>query len=607
MQTIVLWNDSARELLGYAAAEIGTWEAFLGRAFPSATDRASADARLRAALRRSRDEHSPTSGGDVEVTCKNGRTVLAEVTVLDFDMYSLVYLHDLTEHNRAIEALRESEERLVAAFSAFPEAVTISSRKTGRYVLVNEGFCRMTGYSKAETIGVTSEDLDIWVDRADREAVIDQLLAQGSIENYEAPFQRRDGSRLTGRLSGRTISAGGEPYLLTITRDVTRERELEERIHQAQRLESVGRLAGGVAHDFNNLLTCIIGNLEQAIEGLPAESPIRADLEATMGASERAAAATRQLLAFGRRQVLTPEIVSLNSIVENSSKLLGRLLGEDIEMRMTLAPDLVQIRADALQVEQIILNLAVNARDAMPHGGKLTLETGNVSLSEEYAEQHVGVKAGPHAQLTVTDNGCGMSQEVQGHVFEPFFTTKGVGKGSGLGLATVYGIVTQSGGHITLYSEPNVGTCFRISFPRDDSVPEVHAVATSSPPPTIGTETVLVVEDDPQVRSLLRRVLSKVGYRVLLADHGQTAIELWQTCQDPIHLVVTDVVMPHMSGRELIDRLHATQPQLKVLYMSGFTDDALGHQGVLEPGTPFLPKPFTADQLKKKVRMLLDG
>jgi two-component system, cell cycle sensor histidine kinase and response regulator CckA len=606
-QNVVIWNDSARELFGYGAAEIGTWKAFLECAFPTADDRAAIDARLRMALGRSREGHCAASGGDVEVKCKNGRTAHVEVTVLDLGSYSLVYLHDLTEHNRAVEALRESEERLVAAFSAFPEAVTLVSSKTGRYVLVNEGFCRITGHTKATTIGLTSAELNLWADDADRQAVDHLLRTQGSVENYEARFRRRDGSFLTGMLSGRAILAGAEPYFIHITRDVTHERELEERIHQAQRLESVGRLAGGVAHDFNNLLTCIIGNLEQVLEGLPEDSPIRADLEATMGASERAAAATRQLLAFGRRQVMTPEILSLNGIVEKSSKLLGRLLGEDIEIRMTLAPNLVQVRADALQLEQIILNLAVNARDAMPNGGKLTLETCNVELSDEYAAQHVGVKAGPHAQLTVTDNGCGMTQDIQSHVFEPFFTTKGVGKGSGLGLATVYGIVTQSGGQITLYSEPNVGTCFRIYFPEDCSAPEPRAPVSSILPPTIGNETVLVVEDDPQVRSLLRRVLSKVGYHVILADHGRCAIELWQSSPEPIHLVVTDVVMPHMSGRELVDRLRATQPQLKVLYMSGFTDDALGHHGVLDPGTPFLPKPFTADQLKKKVRSVLDG
>jgi len=593
--------------LGYTATEVPTYEALLENVFSTDTDRAAKTTRLRQAVEQSRHGRAFGSAGELHFNCKQGRIVPVDVTVVDLGTHAVFYLHDLSEHHRAIEALRESEERLAAAFSAFPAAVTISSQKTSRYLLVNEGFCRMTGYKKSETIGQTSQELDIWVDRADRQKVFEQLVAHGTIENFEARFRRRDGTVLTGVLSGRTIEVGSERYLLTITRDVTREHELEERIQQAQRLESVGRLAGGVAHDFNNLLTCIIGNLEQVLENLPADSELRSDLEATMGASERAAAATRQLLAFGRRQVLTLETLSLNVIVENSSKLLKRLLGEDIEIRMTLAVDLVNVRADALQLEQIVLNLAVNARDALPNGGKLTLETCNVELSEEYAAQHVGVSKGRHAQLTVSDNGCGMTEDIQRHVFEPFFTTKDVGKGSGLGLASVYGIVTQSGGHITLASEPNVGTCFRLYFPEDQSALTPRVAECSIMPATSGNATVLVVEDDPQVRSLLRRVLSKAGYRIILAEHGKNAIDLWDQCQEPIDLVLTDVVMPHMSGRELIERLRLVQPQLKALFMSGFTDDALGHHGVLDPGTPFLPKPFTADQLKLKVRAVLNG
>jgi two-component system, cell cycle sensor histidine kinase and response regulator CckA len=604
---IVLWNASAHDLFGYAAEDIPTCDAFLELAFRDSVERQTVSDRIVSALGQSRLERRATPAGDVEITCANGRVLLAEVIALDLDQYSIVYLHDLTEHNRAVEALRESEERLAAAFSALPEALSIISQKTNRYVVVNEGFCRITGYAKSETVGRTNRDLDIWVDGADREAVVDRLIAHGAVENLEVRLRRRDRTVFTGMLSGRTISAGGETYLLTITRDVTRERELEERIHQAQRLESVGRLAGGVAHDFNNLLTCIIGNLEQVLDGLPTDSSIRTDLEATMAASERAAAATRQLLAFGRRQVLTPETLSLNAIVEQSSKLLGRLLGEDIEMRMTLAKDLYRIRADALQLEQIILNLAVNARDAMPNGGKLTIETANVELNDEYAIQHMGVTAGPHVQLTVTDNGCGMTEDLQQHIFEPFFTTKEVGKGTGLGLATVYGIVTQSGGHISVYSEPNVGTSFRMYFPRDESISEPRSVPSSHAAPPPSHETILVVEDDAQVRSLLRRVLSKVGYDVLLADNGLSALEIWQSRPGPIDLVVTDVVMPKMSGKDLVSRLSESQPQLKVLYMSGFTDDALGHHGVLDPGTPFLAKPFTAEQLKKKVQSVLAG
>lgn len=602
-----LWNHAARDLSGYSNEDLPTLSSLVALLRPQEVEKVSIAPRLASALSQSRERRQASPIGDVELTCRDGRVILVEAIALEVEGYSIFYLHDLTEHRRALEALRESEERLAAAFSALPEALSITSTKTDRYVLVNEGFCRITGHAKADTIGKTQRDLAIWVNPLDRQTVTNQLLAHGAVANFEAPFQRLDGKKFTGLVSGRTILVGGETYLLTITRDVTRERELEERIHQSQRLESVGRLAGGVAHDFNNLLTCIIGNLEQVLEGLPPDAAIRSDVQATMAASERAAAATRQLLAFGRRQVLTPEQLSLNRVVERSSQLLRRLLGEDIEIRMVLAPDLHLIRADALQLEQIILNLAVNARDAMPRGGKLTLETTNVTLSQEYASQHVAVNPGPHIRLTVTDNGSGMADEVKQHIFEPFFTTKELGKGSGLGLATVYGIVSQSGGHISVYSELDVGTSFSIYFPRDDA----EVCSRSAPPsvaaPASGHEAILVVEDDVQVRSLIRRVLTKAGYKVFVAENGLAAIELWRGRTETIHLLVTDVVMPQMSGRQLADYLNATQPQLKVLYMSGFTDDALGHHGVLEPGTPFLPKPFTSEQLKKKVRAVLDG
>jgi PAS domain S-box-containing protein len=507
----------------------------------------------------------------------------------------IAYLHDLTEHNRAIEALRESEERLSAAFAAFPEAIAISSLRTGRYLLVNDGFTHITGWPRDLVIGRTVDELNIWLDKDERERIVADMVGTSELKHFESVFRRRDGTSFVGLSSGRTIAAAGETYLLTIVRDTTQQRELEQKVQQAQRLESVGRLAGGVAHDFNNLLTCIIGNIEQVLEGLPANAPVRQDLMATLDASERAAGVTRQLLAFGRRQVLSPESISLNGIVTNLSKLLVRLLGEDIEINMSLASNLRLVRADALQIEQIILNLAVNARDAMPQGGKLTIETQNVHLDEEYANEHVGVKPGAHVLLTVT------------HIFEPFFTTKEVGKGTGLGLSTVYGIVAQSEGHVTVYSELGKGTTFRIYFPHDP----IQTFPISLPPRSttlpVGTETILVVEDDRQVRSILRRVLVKAGYRILLAENGAEALTLFTAHEGPIHLVVTDVVMPKMSGKELATHLALRYPELKVLYMSGFTDDALGHHGVLQPGTPFIAKPFTAEQLKTKVRHVLDG
>jgi PAS domain S-box-containing protein len=545
--------------------------------------------------------------GEVAVRSARGQSVPVELVLATTHDYVVAFIHDLTEHNRAVEALRESEERLNAAFEAFPEALAISSLKTDRYLVVNDGFSHMTGWPRELTIGRTAEELDVWVDKNALQSSIDNMVRSNELQHFESVFRRRNGNTFVGQVSGRKITAAGETYILTIVRDTTHQRELEQKVQQAQRLESVGRLAGGVAHDFNNLLTCIIGNIEQALENLPADAPIRQDLLATLDASDRAAGVTRQLLAFGRRQVLSPERLSLNVIVTNLSKLLTRLLGEDIEIHESLAPNLHSIRADALQIEQIILNLAVNARDAMPKGGSLTIETENVILDEEYASNHVGVKPGPHVLLSVTDNGSGMTEETKAHLFEPFYTTKAVGKGTGLGLSTVYGIVAQSDGHITVYSELGQGSTFRIYFPRDNTQTCTMSLPLRNSPHPIGTETILVVEDDLQVRSILRRVLVKAGYRILLAENGADALALFTAYENPIHLVVTDVVMPKMSGKELATQLRQRHPEIKVLYMSGFTDDALGHHGILQPGTPFIAKPFTADQLKAKVRLVLDG
>jgi PAS domain S-box-containing protein len=604
---VLLWNEPAELSFGYSPENLRTLTDWFRACFPDETTRQTLERRWELAVSTAAQTARGVDLGEIEIKNRHGQSVPVELVLTVTEGHVIAFLHDLTEHNRAIEAIRESEERLSAAFAAFPEAIAIGSLKTGRYLLVNDGFTHVTGWPRDLTIGRTAAELNIWVAPDNHRTILDEMVKTSELKHFEAVFRRRDGSTFVGLISGRTITAAGETYILTIVRDTTHQRELEQKVQQAQRLESVGRLAGGVAHDFNNLLTCIIGNIEQALEGLPADAPVRQDLIATLDASERAAGVTRQLLAFGRRQVLAPESLSLNVIVTNLGKLLERLLGEDIEIHASLAQDLHLVRADALQIEQIILNLAVNARDAMPQGGKLTIETLNVCLDEEYASDHVGVKPGHHALLSVTDNGSGMSEETKAHIFEPFFTTKEVGKGTGLGLSTVYGIVAQSEGHITVYSEPGRGTTFRIYFPRDDSQP----FAISQPPRSmtlpIGTETILVVEDDRQVRSILRRVLIKAGYSILLAENGAEALVLFAAHDGPIHLVVTDVVMPKMSGKELATQLAKQHPELKVLYMSGFTDDALGHHGVLQPGTPFIAKPFTAEQLKTKVRHVLDG
>jgi PAS domain S-box-containing protein len=604
---VVLWNEPAQHSFGYLAEELLTLLGWFRTCFPHEPTRVSLEKRWENAVITATDSERGVDLGEIELLSARGTLVPVELVLTVAQGYTIVFLHDLTEHNRAIEALRESEERLSAAFAAIPDALAVTSMKTGRFLLVNDGFTHIMGWPRNLTIGKTSIELELWSDQNMARGVVEEMLHDNELRQFETTFRRRNGTTFVGLVTGRIIAAAGEKFVLMIVRDTTHQRELEQKVQQAQRLESVGRLAGGVAHDFNNLLTCIIGNIEQVLEGLPPDAPVRQDLIATLDASERAAGVTRQLLAFGRRQVLAPESLSLNVIVTNLSKLLERLLGEDIEIHLSLAPNLHLVRADALQIEQIILNLAVNARDAMPHGGKLTIETKNVELDDHYANDHVGVRPGPHILLSVSDNGSGMSEETQLHIFEPFFTTKEVGKGTGLGLSTVYGIVAQSDGHITVYSELGQGTTFRIYFPHDTTQPYIATLPPRSVALPVGTETILVVEDDRQVRSILRRVLLKAGYRVLLAENGADALVLFAAHEGPIHLVVTDVVMPKMSGKELATRLGEIHPELKVLYMSGFTDDALGHHGVLQPGTPFIPKPFTAEQLKAKVRHVLDG
>jgi two-component system cell cycle sensor histidine kinase/response regulator CckA len=383
--------------------------------------------------------------------------------------------------------------------------------------------------------------------------------------------------------------------------------QLEEHYRQAQKMEAVGQLAGGIAHDFNNLLTVINGYSELLLlRYLKADHPSRKYLEEIKRAGERAATLTGQLLAFSRKQILQLQIVDLNTVVAEMDKMFRRLISEDIDLDTRLAPDLAPIKADRGQVEQVLLNLVVNARDAMPQGGKLTFETANVRLDQDYADEHAEVTPGEYVLLAVSDTGIGMTEEIKARIFEPFFTTKEEGKGTGLGLATCFGIIKQSKGHIGVYSEPGLGTTFKIYLPCATETTEPIAAREESETLPRGTETILLVEDGEAVRVLAAQLLREQGYTVLEAGNGEEALRLTEAQIEPeIHLLLTDVVMPQMGGKELADRLQAERPNLKVLFTSGYTDDAIVHHGVLEPGIAFLEKPFTASTLLRKVRQTL--
>jgi len=511
------------------------------------------------------------------------------------------------ERRRAEAALREAE----AGYSTLVEQAPVGiyrSNPAGRFLSANRALARILGYdSPAELLGLDMTR-DVYADPAERQRLLDRdSYTEREYDEVEATWKRKDGRRLTVQLSVRAVrdGSGDVEYYETFVRDVTEQRRLEGQLLQAQKMEAVGRLAGGVAHDFNNLLTVILSYSDLLLEDLPPEIPDRADVAEIRKAAVAASSLTRQLLAFSRQQVLEPRVLDVNTVVASTEKLLTRLLGEDVSLTTTLAAALGAVKVDPGQLEQIIMNLAVNARDAMPRGGRLSIETANVEMDESYVHGHPLARPGHYVMLAVSDTGTGMDAATQARIFEPFFTTKEAGKGTGLGLATVYGIVRQSSGFIWVYSEPGHGTSFKIYLPRVDE--PVSPAGAPAPQVVGGSETVLVVEDVAAVRAVTRQMLERQGYCVLEAANGATALSLARQHQSAIHLLVTDVVMPEVSGRELADQLVQLRPDMKVLFMSGYTDDAVVRHGILQEGIAYLQKPFTPDTLARKVRAVLDG
>jgi PAS domain S-box-containing protein len=474
----------------------------------------------------------------------------------------------------------------------------------------NDAMARMYGCQEArDLVGTALAELHNVADPANREQVRAFIRAGYRLSDSESREHTKDGrprvflNNVVGFVEdGQLVRVWGTQ------RDVSEQRTLEEQFRQAQKMEAVGQLAGGIAHDFNNLLTAILGNTQLLLRDLPPGDAMRGDVEEIRKASERAASLTRQLLAYSRRQMLQPEVLDLNVVVAEMDKMLRRLIGEHITLVTVLSPDLGAVRADPNQIEQVLVNLVVNARDAMANvgGGKLTIETANVDLDDAFAQRHLGSVPGPYSMIAVSDTGCGMDATVRAHLFEPFFTTKEVGKGTGLGLATAYGIVKQSDGYIAVHSEPGRGSTFKIYLPRI-ATPTGPAAAPAKGGPGRGTETILVVEDEPAVLALSRRALEAQGYVVLAASEPAAALRLVELHGGTIHLLLTDVVMPGLSGRVLADRLTARRPGLRVLYMSGYPGDAVVQHGELPSGSAFLQKPFSPDALARKVRDVLDA
>jgi len=520
-------------------------------------------------------------------------------------------LRDVEERRarrRAETALRESEASYATLVEHAPLGV-YRSNTSGRFLAVNTALVRMLGYGSAEELLAVDIRRDLYVDPAQRAALIERdTYTEREYDEVEANWKRKDGTPLTVQLSVRAIrnAAREVEFYEAFVRDVTEQRQLEAQLVRAQKLEAVGRLAGGVAHDFNNLLTVILSYSSLLLEETDLAPDVRESMEEIRKAAEGAAGLTRQLLAFSRQQVMKPQILDVNGIVTSTEKLLNRLIGEDIKLVTTLAPDLGAARLDPGQVGQIIMNLAVNARDAMPTGGRLTIETANIEMDLTYVRGHPIAQPGRYVMLAVSDTGIGMDEATKERIFEPFFTTKEAGKGTGLGLATVYGIVKQSGGFIWVYSEPGRGTSFKIYFPRvDEALDASYPAATGETPR--GSETVLVVEDVRAVRGVAREMLERSGYRVLEAENGDAALRLAARHPGPIDLLLTDVVMPGLSGRQLAAQLTELRPRLRVLYMSGYTDDAVVNHGMLEPGIQYLQKPFTREGLARKVHEVLRG
>lgn len=553
-------------------------------------------------------QHSLADGSirDVEVFSSN-------IQVKGKDLLHSI-IHDITARKQAEKALRESEQSFSQLFESAPVPMAHASDVDGfKRTTWNEAWYHTFGYAREQAEGQTGNDIGLWVNPSDRSRFIETANRQNYVTDFEALLRRRDGAVRDCSLFGRFIDKTGYRLLMVVYLDITdrkrvdREREkLQAQLSQAQKMESVGRLAGGVAHDFNNMLGAILGYTELGMLGVSRTDPTYGTLTDIQKAAQRSANLTRQLLAFARKQTVAPKVLDLNKTMEGMLKMLRRLIGEDIDLEWLPGKDLDPVRMDPSQIEQLLVNLCVNARDAIHDTGKITVATGAATADDTDCTAHVGMVPGDYILLAVSDNGCGMDTETRSHLFEPFFTTKEVGKGTGLGLATVYGMVKQNSGFIDVDSTPGQGTTVKVYLPRHAAEAGRAAKPDAAQTAARGHETILLVEDEPMILDITTKMLERQGYTVLAAATPGEAIRLAREHAGEIHLLMTDVVMPEMNGRDLAKNLLSLYPYLKRLFMSGYTADVIAHHGVLDEGVQFIQKPFSVRTLAVKVREVLD-
>ncbi len=597
-------NDRFCDITGYPRDEL-LRRTFLDLTVPE--DRAAADQARRDMLAGARDVYATEKrylrmdGGVVWVNLVT--TPLRDAA--GAPRHFITVITDVTARKQSEEALRLRDRAIQAVSQGI--LITDSNQPDNPIVYASAGFERTTGYRPDEVLGKNCRFLQGRDTNRDAVAKLREAVAAGRSCSVEILNYRKDGTAFWNALSLNPVrdDGGRVGYFVGVQNDLTDRKKLEEQLQQSQKMEAIGRLAGGVAHDFNNLLTVISGYSDLLLAAPALDPAVRESVDEIRGAGKRAATLTRQLLGFSRQTMLQPKVLNLNTVVSETAKMLRRLIGEDVQFTTALDPHLGPAKVDPGQLDQVLMNLTVNARDAMPRGGRLTVETANVTLGEDDVAAHPGCRAGPHVMLAVTDTGCGMPPDVMARVFEPFFTTKEVGKGTGLGLAMVFGIVQQSGGFIRVSSEPGHGTTFRIYLPAVGEAYTAYADATAAPVGR-GTETILLVEDDGGVRGLASISLRSHGYHVLTAVDGEDALKVAHEYDGAVDLVLSDVVMPKLSGPELVRALKARLPRLKVLYMSGYTDDAVVRHGLLEANVSFIQKPYTPLQLARKVRQVLD-